>query len=81
VENGSIRDLVDEFLVRVKNRRIPKGSIVLLFTASHLADVGLAMYTEDLLAARKMIKEKTGMGTLVGHCHQCFWAVAVTRLC
>jgi hypothetical protein len=65
VENGSIRDLVDEFLGRVKNRRIPKGSIVLLFTASHLADVGLAMYTEDLLAARKMIKEKTGMGTLV----------------
>jgi hypothetical protein len=55
-ENGSISGMVEKLLKDVGNRRIPPGSIVLIGSISHLADVGLSAYIEDLIEAERRIK-------------------------
>jgi hypothetical protein len=64
VENGSIPDLVDEFLCQLGNRRVPPGSVVLIFSASHLLNVGLSQYTADLVEANRVVEEKVGRETI-----------------
>jgi hypothetical protein len=66
IENGSLEDLVLEFIRLIGNRRVPPGTTILLFSASHLGAVGTAAYTEDLLEAEKKLKEKFGAQTRVG---------------
>jgi hypothetical protein len=66
IENGGILDLVDEFSKQLGNRRIPPGSVILLFSAAHLGNVGLTAYIEDLLEADKMLKQRYGRETRVG---------------
>jgi hypothetical protein len=65
VENAAISELVDEFLRLLGNRRVPKGSVILLFSASHLADVGVSAYAEQLVEASEWLREKLGRETLV----------------
>jgi hypothetical protein len=57
IENGSLEDLVSEFIRMIGNRRVPPGTTILLFSASHLGAVGTAAYTEDLLEAEKRLKD------------------------
>jgi hypothetical protein len=45
IENGSLDDLVLEFIRLIGNRRVPPGTTILLFSASHLGAVGTAAYT------------------------------------
>jgi hypothetical protein len=66
IENAKLDDLVEEFCKLVGNRRVPPGTLLLLFSASHLADVGTAAYAEDYLEAEKKIKSKFGNLTRVG---------------
>jgi hypothetical protein len=40
VENGALLDLANVLVNMVRNRRIPVGSVVLLLSAFHPADVG-----------------------------------------
>jgi hypothetical protein len=65
VENADLNELVDEFLRLLGNRRVPKGSVIMLFSASHLANVGVAEYAEQLIEASKRLKDKLGKETLV----------------
>jgi hypothetical protein len=65
VENGSITELVEEFFRLLGNRRVPKGSVILIFSASCLGDVGVAAYAEMLVEAISQIKTKLGKETLV----------------
>jgi hypothetical protein len=55
IEGGSLRELADEFLTSLGNRRVPPGSVVFIFSASYLAEAGIAAYAEELLAVRLMI--------------------------
>jgi hypothetical protein len=64
VENGSIKSLFEELVKQVGNRRIPKGSIVLAFSAAHLINVGLAQYAADLVEMGEEVKNKFGGETL-----------------
>jgi len=48
VENGSLWDLVNTFLDVTRGHSIPKGSLIVLSSAVHLADVGTACYVSDL---------------------------------
>jgi hypothetical protein len=64
VESGSVPDLIDEFRRQLGNRRVPPGSAVLVFSASHLVNVGLEQYTADLVAAKRVIDEKIGRETV-----------------
>jgi hypothetical protein len=66
IENGALLDLVDELEHLVGNRRIPAGNIVLMFSASHLAKVGLSAYIMDHVEASNRIKSKWGRETRVG---------------
>jgi hypothetical protein len=66
IENGSLYDLVNEFIRKIGNRRVPPGTTILMFSASHLGMVGTAAYAEDYLEAEKMLKEKFGPLTRVG---------------
>jgi hypothetical protein len=54
-----------EFLRLLGNRRVPKGSIIMIYSASHLADVGVAAYAEHLVEASEQLNEKLGKETLV----------------
>ena len=54
-EFGSIHELVTIFLELTEGRSLVRGSVVLMFSASHLANAGLAAYIEDLVAAKKRV--------------------------
>jgi hypothetical protein len=49
-EYGSINELCDMFIEHTRGCIIPAGSIVMLSSLTHLADVGVGAYTEDLCA-------------------------------
>jgi hypothetical protein len=65
VENGSIPDIIDEFQKQLGNRRVPPGSVLLIFSASHLLNVGLAQYATDLIEGIKLIMGKFKRETIV----------------
>jgi hypothetical protein len=65
IENGGLLELADELLNLVGNRRVPPGSIVLLFSPTHLTKVGLSAYISDHLAAAKTIQDLLGRETRV----------------
>jgi hypothetical protein len=61
LEFGTPGELVEIFLDLARGCQIPAGSVVLLSSMSHLADVGLSAYTADLnLAATKLIRALRG---------------------
>jgi hypothetical protein len=66
IENGGILDLVDEFSKQLGNRRTSPGSVFLIFSASHLGNVGLTAYIDDLLEAERRLKQRFGRETRVG---------------
>ena len=55
LEFGSLYDLATILLELMEGRTLTRGSVVLLFSATHLANVGLAAYIEDLVEAKKRI--------------------------
>jgi hypothetical protein len=65
VENSSLKQLCEEFLRLVGNRRVPKGTTVLLMSAAYLTEVGLVAYVDAFLSARQMLQEKLGKATYV----------------
>jgi hypothetical protein len=64
VENCSLEDGTVEFLKRLGNRRVPKGTVILMFSAAHLVNVGLSQYIQDFLEASKKICSTTGRETI-----------------
>jgi hypothetical protein len=52
VENGSLREITEELFKLLGNRRVPKGSAVLIYSASYLAEAGIAAYVEEFLAVK-----------------------------
>jgi hypothetical protein len=58
--------LVEELVKQVGNRRVPAGSIILVFSAAHLGNVGLTAYVADHLAAAKKIRDNFSKETKVG---------------
>ena len=67
LEDGSIPDLTNIFLDSLAPFGIPAGTVVLLHSLSHLAWVGPATYTEDLVRARQRISGTYRSGILVLH--------------
>jgi hypothetical protein len=65
VENGSLREIVEELFKMLGNRRVPKGSAILLYSAAYMAEAGIVAYVEEFLAVRAMIHEKIGKATRV----------------
>jgi hypothetical protein len=64
VEFGSLKELVEELCQRLRGVRLAAGSLVLLFSASHLAAVGTAAYCSDLVEATEMVKRRLGPETV-----------------
>jgi hypothetical protein len=65
VENGSILDLVGEFIKVLGNHIFPAGSVVLIASPAHLGIVGLSAYINDLLWAEAELKIKLEHETIV----------------
>jgi hypothetical protein len=65
VENGSLREIVEELFKLLGNRRVPKGSTILIYSAAYMAEAGIVAYVEEFLAVRSMIHEKLGKATRV----------------
>jgi hypothetical protein len=62
VEDAKLNELADTFLELSKGFDIPSGSVVLLFSASHLAWAGPAAYSKEWVAARGKIMRVLGGG-------------------
>jgi hypothetical protein len=65
IENGGLIKLAEELLARVGNRRVPPGSLILLSSVTHLANVGLSAYIADYLEAIKILHERLGKETRI----------------
>ena len=48
IENGSIADLVDKFLLLTRGWRLPPGSILVVSSATELARCGTVAYASSL---------------------------------
>jgi ribosome-associated protein YbcJ (S4-like RNA binding protein) len=64
-EYGSINELCDVFIEHTRGCVIPAGSIVMLSSLTHLADVGVSAYTEDLCAGYAKINRVFRGGLVV----------------
>ena len=62
VENGTLWEIFGIFHETIGRGRlhVPAGSVVLLGSASHLADVGLTAYIEELCAVAQRIQSLQG---------------------
>ena len=60
LEFGSLHTLVTILLEMMEGRRLCPGSLILLFSVSHITHVGIAGYIEDMVAAKKRIQAKLG---------------------
>ena len=60
LEHGNICDLTTILLDQLQGRRLSDGSVVMVFSAAHLALVGLTGYIEDLVAARRRLLTALG---------------------
>jgi hypothetical protein len=65
IENGGLIELAEELVARVGNRRVPQGSLILLSSVTHLANVGLSAYIADYLEATKILHERLGRETRI----------------
>ena len=60
LENGNILELTNILLDKLRGRKLCDGSIVMVFSAAHLALVGLHAYTEDMVLARRSLLSSLG---------------------
>ena len=67
LEDASLADLTDILLDTLKPFCVPASTVVLLHSLSHLAWVGPAAYTEDLVRARQRMCGTYRSGILVLH--------------
>jgi hypothetical protein len=85
VENGSIQSLTSEFLNLGRGYTLGTGSVVLIFSASHMAMAGTAGYVEDLLSASAQIRSVLGQHIKVAPAPHLFIAgcknTEVIRIC
>jgi hypothetical protein len=79
VEGGTIKELADELMARIGNRRLPPNSLILLYSASCLAEIGTAAYTKELLHAIKVIQDKYGKATKIMPLPPIFWQAVSSR--
>jgi hypothetical protein len=66
IENGSVPALVEYLLGFVGNRRMPPGSIILIGSVAHLADVGISAYISDIIEASTQLRSALGRDVKVG---------------
>ena len=57
IENGSLWDLANYYMemVRSQDLVVPTGSAILIGSASHLADIGLSYYAEEMVAVGRRL--------------------------
>ncbi len=67
VENASLNDLTTVLLAALEGFTVPAGTVVLISSVSHLAEVGTAAYVEDLVRACKAVRVVYGNGITVMH--------------
>jgi hypothetical protein len=60
LENGSVLELASGLVDLMRGRQIAAGSVVLLTSASNMAAAGTAGYTEDLMAAIRLLRRDLG---------------------
>jgi hypothetical protein len=65
IEGASIKTLAHEFIAQLGNRRFTPGSVILIFSGSHLAHVGTAAYAADILEVEKLLHEKLSREAVV----------------
>jgi hypothetical protein len=60
IELGSLIELAETFVTKMRGTRLAAGSLVLVFSATSLAHAGMAAYCQDLVTALEIIKRGVG---------------------
>jgi hypothetical protein len=60
IELGSLIELAETFVTKMRGTRLVAGSLILVFSATSLAHAGLAAYCQDLVTALEVIKRGVG---------------------
>ena len=60
IEHGSLHELTSLFIDVLGDRKLAGGGIVMLFSATHLSNVGLTAYIEDFVTARRRLLTALG---------------------
>jgi hypothetical protein len=60
IEHGTLFDLAEELLVRLRGRYLETGSVVMLVSATHPAMAGTAGYCEDLMFTIRKLRRELG---------------------
>ena len=80
IEFGSLADLVSILLEQLDSQKLAPSSIILLFSMSHIAQVGVAAYIEDLVAAKIRLRAVLGADIYVSTAPPCCCAEQSLRL-
>jgi hypothetical protein len=67
IENCSITELVEAFLELTRGYVVPAGTVVMLSSASHLAEVGITAYATEFVSARGKLRSVFGGGLEIIH--------------
>jgi hypothetical protein len=65
VEGGTIKELADELMAKIGKRRLPPNALILMYSASCLAEIGTATYTKELLHVFRVLQDKFGKATKI----------------
>ena len=65
IENGALDDLVAAFLGVTRGFLVPTGTVILIASASHLANVGVSAYAFDLVRVAGKLSNIFGGGVVV----------------
>jgi hypothetical protein len=77
IENGRLFELARAFVDLMTGVNVPVGSLVLISSASHLADIGVAAYAEELTRCIRFLLQsfsnridvKHGVSVLLDGCN------------
>jgi hypothetical protein len=64
IELGSLIELAETFVTKMRGTRLAAGSLILVFSATSLAHAGMAAYCQDLVTALEIIRRGVGAHVL-----------------
>ncbi len=67
IKDGSLIELADMFLRKVKPEWLPSEAIILIFSPSHMARIGTSAYAEEYVTAKNRLKSELPETCLVLH--------------
>jgi len=67
VENGTLHEMISVFLDILHGHFVPLGTVLVISSLSHLSNVGVQSYCEDMNSASKRLYDRYSNGVRLVH--------------